>query len=572
MNASRAKAIALHPLLWAAVGGLCLTLSFPKFNVAGLAWIAPALILLAAQREPRHAFRTGYVAGLVFHLTALCWLLNIPVTGAPILGWFALGAYAALFTGAWAWVCCQLRPNCEELISGSSQAEKRLNDIRAHRPTLASLGGVGGGFFRGASAGHGRMHRTLWALQCAAIWVALEMIQARLFTGFPWNQLGTSQWRQIPLIQLASVTGVYGVSFLIVWCSVAFLGAAMVFRRDPSSRAWRIDLLAPVIAVVLVVTFGLAKIFHAERSERFLKVALVQPSIPQTLIWNPAESTNRFQKILRLSELALASKPDVLIWPEAAVPNLLRYDKETFDAVTGLAKKHGVWMIVGADDAEPRRGDPSGKDADYFNSAFLISPAGELAAKYDKQRLVIFGEYIPLVRWLPFLKWFTPITSGFAQGRGPVPFAAPGPRFKTSVMICFEDMFAALARTYAEPDTDFLLNLTNDGWFGEGAEQWQHAAAAVFRAVENGLPVVRCTNNGLTCWIDRFGVLHDAGVGDGDIYGEGFRTMKIPLLPEGAPRAPTFYNQRGDWFGWVCVAFGMLLPTRVWLERKSARE
>ena len=295
-------------------------------------------------------------------------------------------------------------------------------------------------------------------------------------------------------------------------------------------------------------------------------MVLVQPSIPQTLIWDAKESTNRFQQLLRLSEQALTNNPEVLIWPEAAVPNLLRWHKETYQAVTDLARSHKVWMIIGADDAEPRRNTSNPNDADYYNSSFLVSPEGQILKSYRKRLLVVFGEYIPLVRWLPFLKYFTPIEEGgFTPGDGPVSFELTDPKVKTSVLICFEDNFPHAVRDYVDDDTDFLVNLTNNGWFGEGAAQWQHAANALFRAVENGLPLVRCTNNGLTCWVDAQGRLRDVfGLDNGNVYGAGFVTIRVPLLLSGQKREPTFYRQHGDWFGWGCVGLAALtLPLRL---------
>lgn len=520
MNSLRATSLASHPLLWAVLGGVALALAFPKFHLAGLAWIAPGLILFAGLRAPRHAFRAGYVAGLVAHLIALHWLLFIPVDWFPILGWLALAGYLAFFTATWVWLCARLRP----------EDEKSL---------LARAG---------------------WPLFCAAAWVALEMIQARLLTGFPWNQLGASQYRQLPLIQIASFTGVYGVSFLLVWASAALLNAALALCRDPHARGWRLDLLPPALTVAAVLASGIWKVMRLPAPARELTLALVQPSIPQTLIWDAAANTNRFRKLLELSRVALAAKPDLLVWPEAAVPGLLRYDDETRGAITSLAREHGVALIVGADDAEPKRDNPTGREADYFNSAFLINRKGEIAARYDKRRLVVFGEYVPLARWLPFLKWFTPITGGFTPGRGSVGFTLAEPRVKTSVLICFEDLFATLARQSVEPDTDFLVNLTNNGWFGESAAQWQHAAGAVFRAVENGLPLVRCTNNGLTCWVDATGRMHEVWFGDSrDIYGEGFKLARVPVLGDGARRVSTFYTRHGDVFGWLCVVFTALV-------------
>jgi apolipoprotein N-acyltransferase len=289
------------------------------------------------------------------------------------------------------------------------------------------------------------------------------------------------------------------------------------------------------------------------------------------LIWDPSKDEERFQHLLKLSEDSLTNRTDLLLWPEAAIPKLFRYDKATFDVVTGLARKHKVWMIVGADDAEPRN--DSDKTADYFNSCFLINPEGELQQGYKKRSLVIFGEYIPLVRWLPFMKFFTPIPGGFTSGDRPVQFALPDLRVKTSPLICFEDVFPQLSREATQPDTDFLVNLTNDGWFGESAEPWQHAASAVFRAVENRAPLLRCTNTGLTCWIDSHGRLRDiCRDSKGSVYGIGILTAEIPLL--GNQRVSTFYNAHGDWLGWCCVgitAILVMVKLRNWVRSKKVQ-
>jgi len=172
---------------------------------------------------------------------------------------------------------------------------------------------------------------------------------------------------------------------------------------------------------------------------------------------------------------------------------------------------------------------------------------------------VIFGEYIPLARWLPIFKFFTPIEGGFTPGDGPVPFDLTDLKVKTSPLICFEDVFPHLVREYADVDTDFLVNLTNNGWFGESAAQWQHATSALFRAIENGLPLVRCSNNGLTCWVDAHGrlrqIFRDSG---GSVYGAGFMAAEVPLLGDGERRPPTFYHEHGDWFGWGCVGVAVV--------------
>lgn len=569
---------------------MALAASFPKANLAGLAWVAPGLMLAAAAGEPgKRAFRLGYLAGLTHYLVSLYWLIFIPFPAGAVAGWLALSAFLALFPATWVWLCWWLFPRLLEV---------RPNPASCGEPALADPSSPPEGeppprwswMARFQSATWFR--RTLWCLGCAAVWVTFEMFLARFLTGFPWDFLGVSQHTILPLIQIASVTGVYGVSFLVAWGSVALLCAGLKVTvqlgqpnvssvlqtpgrlRFPSLpphlflSSCRLGLAsevaAPLTIVTLIACLGAGRLVRPLPPSPRLRVALVQPSIPQRLIFDPAETTNRFNALMELSRLALAAKPDLLVWPEASLPSL---DESRYASITNLIVTHPVWMILGADDVERRPSTSGTEEYDLYNSALLLNPSGEYVASYRKRQLVIFGEYVPLVRWLPFLRQLTPIEGGFTPGKGPVPFLLPHPRCKISVLICYEDVFPHLAREYVDEDTDLLLNLTNNGWFGESAAQWQHAATAIFRAVENGLPLVRCTNNGLTCWIDALGRMHDVGFANArDIYTAGCKTVSIPLLPLGQKRASTFYNRHGDWFGWSCVGWSgwMLLARLRW--------
>jgi apolipoprotein N-acyltransferase len=485
---------------------------------------------------------------LAHFLSSLYWLLLIPVTGFPILGWFLLSAFIALYPAVWVWLVAKCKVQ-------SAKCESWLQ-------------------------------RTLWSLAGAAIWVALEMIRVRFLGGFPWNPLGASQYQLIPLIQIASVTGVYGVSFLVVWVSLSLFSAGrMIFHRPASRFAWQMEIFLPLAAVAALFAFGFARMNGKNPPGATLRITLVQPSIPQALIWDRNANTDRFRQLLELSEHALTNKTDLLIWPESAVPEF-EFDVANYSAITNLVRTHHLWLIFNAEDYVWRSGTGTNSDYDVFNAAFLFDPEGHFKNVYHKQKLVIFGEYIPLVRWLPFVKWFTPITGSFASGDRAVPFEmnihperrpparheanADIPdagsetgalnRVKTATLICYEDIFPQLAREYVQDDTDFLVNLTNDGWFGDGAAQWQQAAAAIFRAVENGVPLVRSTNNGLTCRVDSHGRLREIFKDKtGSEYGVGSMTVEIPLRQPGEKRAPTFYNQHGDWFGWLCVGVTAIL-------------
>lgn len=515
--------------LLAGAAGILLAMAFPRFNIAGLAWVAPGLLIFAAHNKSRcDAFRVGYAGGLVFWLVSLYWLLLIPAGAYPIPGWIALSAFMAMYFGAWLW----------------------LVQWKADSWSM----------------------RLIWSLTGAAAWVAMEMIRARFLGGFPWNFIGVSQFQMTPLIQTASVTGVYGVSFLVVWASLSLYSAGrMVFVKSRSRFAWQPEVFLPLFVVAGLFAWGEFKMLKPQLSSPILSITMVQPSIPQTLIWDENSNSNRFQQLLVQSSAALANQTDLLLWPESAVPDL---NDSNYDAITNFVRTHHVWIILNADDVEPKANPTPTEPYDYFNAAFLFDPNGRWDGVYHKQKLVIFGEYIPRI---PFMKWFTPITGSYQAGNEPVQFVLqrqgstqalqvqltnnpsampPSQTVTASPLICFEDMFPQVGRPAARSETDFLVNLTNDGWFGNSAEQWQHMAGALFRAVENGIPLVRCCNNGITCWIDGNGRIHDIlRDKNGTVYGVGAETIELPLHPH----TPTYYNRHGDWFGWDCVGLTLVV-------------
>jgi apolipoprotein N-acyltransferase len=553
----------------AALAGLLLAVSFPKVGVAGLAWVAPGLMLAAALgKRGWESFRIGYVAGLAYYLASLYWLLLIPyrwhsIPLGPAAGWLSLSAFLALYPATWVWLLSEARPAKAD--EGGPQSG-RPGVSHGAAALVPRVGGV-------MSRSWGR--RTVWTISGAALWVAWEMVVARLFTGFPWNQLGASQFQLTPLIQIASVTGIYGVSFLVVWVSLSLLSAGLMIVLRPTVRSiWVGEIFLPVIVVALVFNYGFRRLGNEPPAARTLRATLIQPSIPQTLIWDTSRDKERFLELIQLSEQALSNRTDLLIWPEAAVPSFARWDTNIYPVITNLVRQHRVWLVLGSDDIARVPQTTQGEGYEFYNASFLVNPDGEFVSRYRKRKLVIFGEYIPLVRWLPFVKWFTPIEGGFTPGIRAIPFFLRNPDVKTSVLICFEDIFPHVAREYADDDTDFLVNITNNGWFGESAAQWQHAASALFRAVENGLPLIRCSNNGLTGWVDSRGRLREVFRDDrGTIYGAGHLSADIPLLGVGEKRTPTFYHKHGDWFGRVCVGIaGAMFAGRILRGRRLSRQ
>jgi apolipoprotein N-acyltransferase len=520
----------LNELFWrsgylvAAFAGLLLAAAFQKIGIAGFAWIAPALLIFSAHKKNSgDAFRAGYVGGISFWLASLYWLLLMPAPGYSILAWIALSAFLALFFAVWTW-----------LLAGK----------------------IGEGNWA---------RRNCWSLLGAAVWVALEMFRARIFSGFPWSFLGVSQFQLTPLIQIASITGVYGISFLVIWVSLSFFSAMRMILQKPNLRfAWQTEITLPLFVVAGIFACGEVKLRQQNPPASTLRVTLIQPSVPQTLIWDETENSNRFRELLALSQAALTNKTDLLLWPESAVPEL---NDENYIAITNFIRAHHVWLIFNADDVLPKKYPTPNDKYDYFNAAFFFDPDGLCAGIYHKQNLVVFGEYIPLVRWLPFVKWFTPITGGYESGKFPVQFEMENLKVKTSPLICFEGTFPRVARKSVQSDTDFLVNLTNDGWFGDSAEQWQHMANSIFRCVENNVPLVRCCNNGVTCWIDASGRVREIFRDKtGSVYGAGAMTIDLPVQNH----AQTFYNRHGDWFGWMCVGIAsVLLVIKIFPRRRQ---
>ncbi len=525
------------PFWVAGASGVLAALAFPLPGWAGLAWLAPGLLLgTLLGGSGGVAFRLGMLAGFVQFSLSLRWLLNIPFLSGAIAGWLALSVYCSLYSGLWAW----LAHYTLQIVSGRSGP---LSWSEAAQAVCQTSWGWRAG---------------LWVGLAAAA-TGLEVVRGRFLSGFPWNFFGVTQWENVPLMQIASVTGVFGVSFLLHWLSFGLLGAVLQIRHRPAHRlAWTADLRLPLAVLLVVLGAGFRRVVQALPSGPAVTLALVQPSIPQTLIWDAEANPQRFATVLDLSATALQSRPEALIWPEGSLPDIT---EEQFRAVTALTREAGSWWVLGTGYGRLVDDRP-----EHYNAAILVDPAGQVADRYHKRRLVIFGEFIPFERVLPFMKWLTPIGSSFTPGREAAAFRfGPDREVTASPVICFEDLFPETTRRHVTAETDFLLELTNNGWFGESSAHWQHGAAAAFRAVENGVPVVRCANNGLTGWLDEFGRMRDLLGRGGDVHAAGVLVVSVPRRD--GPRTLTWYHRHGDVFGWSCVGVTVLLLVGVGPKR-----
>lgn len=337
-------------------------------------------------------------------------------------------------------------------------------------------------------------------------WTAVEFIRSNMLGGMPWLLLGASQYGFLSLIQIANITGVYGVSFLVALINIGIL------RR----KIFCFFLLIPVIV------YGKTRYAEEER----IKIGIVQPNVPQDVKWDPAYTDWMLNKMEMLT--ARITGADLIIWPETAVPTLTE-TPQLLERIKGLKKN----LILGSQGVDENKR--------YYNSAFLVTE--DSVEEYRKIHLVPFGEFVPFGNIFPLLKCLTPIEEGFTRGNEYTIFKLSTINYKLSTLICFEDIFPGLARRFVKKGARILVNITNDAWFGETAAVYQHANLSVFRAVENGVPLVRATNTGLSCFIDYTGRIYPLKP-----FTEVAETREILV-----PKADTFYTRYGDLFGWLCI-------------------
>jgi apolipoprotein N-acyltransferase len=376
------------------------------------------------------------------------------------------------------------------------------------------------------------------------LWVAVELARTRV-TGFPWDLLGTAQVNNIPLTQVARLSGVYGISFGIMLVNTAFAAAFLL----PAHKR-RTMFLASVLAAGILQAGSLVNPppLPTDHSAR-----LVQQNFPIEMKWNVGLLTQSLKDLHTLST-SPAAKPDLIVWPESPAPFFLSEQRFRLE-VTAIAVESHSYVIAGAlgttppgKETEPAALQENAKRQDY-NSAALITPEGKWAARYDKVHLVPFGEYIPAQSILVFLKGIAREVGeyGFVSGTQRTVFDAGGQRVGT--FICYESIFPDEIREFAANGAQVLVNISNDTWFGDYGMPAQHLNMVRMRAIENQRWVLRSTNNGFTAAIDPYGRV----------------TQSLPRKERAALDVTyalvsdtTFYTRHGDWFAWLCVIIAVL--------------
>jgi apolipoprotein N-acyltransferase len=504
----------LRTSLLCLLSGIALVLIFPWYDVAWLAWLALVPLLVATQAlSARAALWWGWLSGSVGYLGILRWIphtmiryggVPTPVSYGILLLLVAyVGLYVGVFAAGWAWI-----------------AKRWPRGILLLAP---------------------------------ALWVALEWVRAHALSGFPWASLGYSQYLNLPVIQVAELTSVYGVSFVLVLGNVLVVQLLQAMRR----RTWRPQAWPCALAlagVLAVWAFGLWRLqggaTPSSAPSVALDVALLQGNIAQDQKWDAAARERIFGIYTALTQQA-AADVDLIVWPEAATPFLFANEPAYRARLLHLARTVGRPLLFGS----PTYSRENGQDIMY-NSAFLVGSNGAVLGRYDKIHLVPFGEYVPLRRLLFFLDKLVVGIGDFRSGEAYTIMAIPQGRF--AVLICFEAIFPELVRHFVEQGAQFLANLTNDAWFGDSPAAYQHLSMVVFRAVENRVPIVRAANTGISAVIDPTGRL----VRQSALFVRTWIRQRIQ--PASGPA--TFYTRVGDLF-----AYGCLLLTASLLAREGVR-
>ncbi|MCK5214288.1 MAG: apolipoprotein N-acyltransferase [Candidatus Omnitrophica bacterium] len=494
------------------LSAIFIILSFPKYDIFPLCWVALIPLLFAIEGCTwRQAFARGYFTGIVVYCGTLTWFINmaataeipLPLAVAALIG---MAIYLSVYYGLFGAGIVLL-------------AERKWH-------------------FR--------------VFMCPAMWVILEFARDHLFSGFGWLSLGYSQYKFLSLIQIADITGVMGVSFLLVLTNVILKESLGAYFKKETPRYFNAVILLTVVLLAAVIFYGRAKLSVQPREEEMIEVAVVQGNIDQNKKWRPWHWPEIINKYFALTEAAAASKPDLIIWPETSFPGYLwDYPPGMFADIQRFVREHKIPLLFGA---VLREGE------EYFNTAVLLDETGEVVTRYDKLHLVPFGEFLPLRNVFPILKELIPIadfTNGEIATQFPV-VAKKGSREHSnhfSVLICFEDTVARLARRLVNAGAGLLVNITNDAWFLDSKEPHLHLQGAVFRAVENRRDIIRAANTGISCFISRKGEIHAVlkDAEDDPTYVEGHITSSAAFY-----RRKTFYTQYGDVFVFICFSFFIL--------------
>lgn len=503
----------------AILSGIILFAAFPPYDVAFLAWMAMVpLLLTITAKKPAFAFLLSWIWGCTFFLGIFSWILV--VDGYTYLhhaiGVIYLGSYFAIF----------------------------------------------GLFFAVVS----RYWRMVSAYAAAPfIWVSLEYLRSNLsFMALPWGLLAHSQYQNPIIIQVAAIAGTYGVSFLIVAVNAAL--AMLLYSWFVRLKVLKTELLAEptktstiafgaTVAALLLLTvaYGFTVISSPMEGKK-IKVAVVQGNIEQWQKWDKRFAPLIMRTYSDLTMIVAKDKPDLIIWPETATPRAINTDPNLKKKVRNIAKSAKTFLLLGSSEVYKfKKNDP--ESTRVKNSAYLVPPDSRLkiSQQYDKILLFPFGEYLPYKKKIPWSYINVPDVGNYIRGKEFTVFELPD--FQFGVTICWENLFSDFVRQFVKRGAQFIVNMTNEAWFGRTGAPYQFVSMNIFRAVENRVFVIRCTNTGISCFIDPHGRVVDTVKDENgaEIFIRGVASSSIMPL-----KSNTIYTHFGDWLLWVSVPISIV--------------
>jgi len=423
------------------------------------------------------------------------------------------------------------------------------------------------------------------AAACAAapfVWIALEYAKSNIpDIPSPYPLLGYSQHAFLPAIQIAAVTGPYGVSFLVMAVNAALaLMALRLARRRAGRRAFASGpgrgergsaVVVGAVLLLAAVSLGYGLVVCATPIEgNRVKVSLVQANIAQSNKWDPESAASIMAVYGQLTAEAALQRPDLIVWPEAATPHPIPQTMETYRVVRSIVKQAGTDLLLGSSSTPKLRGQQRPDVLRSMNSAFLIQNGVLKPQRYDKIILFPFGEFLPLRGKVPWSRINVPDRNGYLAGEKPGVFKLATSRF--GVAICWESGFPQLVRAAVAAGAQFMVNIANDAWFGTGAASHQFVSYNVFRAVENRRFVVRCANTGVSCIIDPRGRILErlTDQAGNDLFVRGVLSGTVVPID-----SLTIYTRYGDWIVWLAclvtaAVLGMAVLTRARRAEVSA--
>ncbi|NWK55752.1 apolipoprotein N-acyltransferase [Verrucomicrobiaceae bacterium N1E253] len=597
------------PWLAAVLSGGVLAMCFPGWDLPGLVWVwmLPLLPAIWSGQKKRYGFAVAYLAGLTFWLINLKWLWTVSGLGA-----IALAFFLALYFGLWGVIAVRLgnpwrkrEHKAARDAHGGNKIQQAIDQKLAKSKRVSPLG----------LAVKDSIQSLKFALVNASAWVAIECLRGWLFTGFGWNGLGVTFHDTPVLAQAADCLGVSGLAFLPVFMSAVLVQTGCRLMQEVREGKIRPRLDFGVAALLLAVHFcyGVWRIHDVQawKTER-VRVLLVQENIPQDVKWDPKQgaeiiqgyadaTTGAIEALEQEAQEQMMSNPDesyemkipdLVVWPESAMPTPLLFadNLEGYLAYGGV--RHmineevrplgGFTLVAGMNEVEAvwdgKRGSPM-EGGQVYNSVVVVPSEGELETSlytYRKKHLVIFGEYIPFVDQIPMLKKLFEFSAGASfsgnfqagQSTDPLPVPVQDRDVQLIPSVCFEDTVGRLTRKFVRAEPQLIVNVTNDGWFKQSEAAAQHMANARFRSIELRRPMIRAANTGVSGIVSVTGSLNDSVSGDRQVIeNENSHFVRDTLyghayLPTSGPL--TVYAILGDWFSGLCALIVLMMAIRAW--------